>query len=133
MKPRTFYRLAVWLPFAAPAAAVALGVGGQMTALLAVSVIFGGLPYALLAAWATWWMGGKTERDIRRLMFGAPLLMLGVYVIFVAVIGAANSKPERTTEMIGAGAGVIVPLGYLYVGLVVAIRRVLGPLISSET
>ncbi|TAK12608.1 MAG: hypothetical protein EPO35_11245, partial [Acidobacteria bacterium] len=127
MKVRTFYRLSVWLPLLLPLAAAALfgDQPGAIGSLLYISFFFGGLPYALLAIWATWWIGGRPEEDIRILMFMMPLVMLGAYVLFIAVIGAVNGKGDKALSMISIGAAVIIPLGFAYVGLVAALRWML--------
>src|SRR6185436_6351213 len=86
MSIQTFYRLTVWLPIAVPAL-VAYGIHGlgftvegeslqRLVFILLASLLYGSVPYSLLALWATWWIGGRPEPEIRRMAFRAPLLMI---------------------------------------------------------
>ncbi len=132
----TIYRVCIWLPILVPAAlilvvnaagvrlAADVGVVGEM---IAYSLIWGGLPYAVLAAWATWWVGGRPEPAIRRLMFRAPLLMVAVFVPLALVTGLAVGALGPFTGVAVLGAAVIMLLGYGYVGLAIALRHSLGP------
>ena len=54
---------------------------------------YGGLPHAVLAIWATWWIGGRLEPEIRRLMFRAPFLMAAFFVPLALVVGLAVKGP----------------------------------------
>jgi hypothetical protein len=128
------YRACIWLPILVPAALIlvahafglrlAAGVVGEI---LAYSLIWGGLPYAALAVWATWWVGGRPEADIRRLMFRAPLLMVAVFVPLALATGLVVGGLGPFTGVALLGATVIVLLGYAYVGLTVLLRHSLGP------
>jgi hypothetical protein len=132
----TIYRVCIWLPILVPAAlilvvnavgvrlAADVGVVGEM---IAYSLIWGGLPYAVLAAWATWWVGGRPEAAIRQLMFRAPLLMVAVFVPLALATGLAVGALGPFTGVAVLGAAVIMLLGYAYVGLAVALRHGLGP------
>lgn len=100
-----------------------VGVVGEM---LAYSLLYGGIPYVALAVWATWWVGGRTESDIRRLMFRAPLLMLAAFVPLALVVGLVVGAPGPFAAVAMLGGVVIILLGYSYVGLAVLLRSQIG-------
>jgi hypothetical protein len=128
-----FYRLALWLPIIVPATVAALVHGAGLMVqqgplrtvvqILLMSLIYGGVPYALLAVWATWWIGHRPEADIKRLIFRAPLLMGALCVPFAAIVGLAVGQP-RVFLMVGVIGGIVsIPVGYGYVGLVMLLRE----------
>ena len=130
----TIYRVCIWLPVLVPAALMAVAnalnlrlSAGVLWEVLAYSLIYGGVPYAALAAWATWWVGGRPEVAIRRLMFRAPLLMAAVFAPVALVVGFAVGEPGPFTAVALLGCVIILPLGYAYVGLAVLLRRGLAP------
>ena len=136
MTVQTFYRCAVWLPLAIPAlVATAVHAAGwdpslspvvKLVQLLLMSLMYGGLPYAALAAWATWWIGGRLEPEIRRRALQAPLWMVAAWLPFTAAIGGLAGRVQIFVGLAGLGIVVILPLGYAYVTLVFLLRRWLG-------
>ena len=137
MKVHTFYRLCVWLPLVVPAVVAVLvhGVGlivgdgplKKVVQILLMSLLYGGIPYAPLALWATWWIGGRPEADIRRLMVRAPLLMAAIFVPIAAVTGVVVGQPGPFLAVGVLGAIVTIPVGYAYVGLVMLLREEWSP------
>ena len=132
MSVSAVYRLCIWLPIFVPAVVIAIAsargrLDGLVWELLAYSLLYGGLPYAALAVWATWWVGGRTEAEIRRLMFRVPLLMAGLYVPLALVLGIAVGAPGPFAAVAGVGCIVILLLGYAYVGAALLLRWGLGP------
>lgn len=126
----TIYRVCIWLPVLVPAALIAVATtlnlrlsDGVFWEVLAYSLFYGGVPYAVLAAWATWWVGGRPEAAIRRLMFRAPLLMVAVFVPVALVVGFAVGVPGPFAAVAVLGTAIILPLGYAYVGLAVLLRH----------
>jgi len=133
MSTHAIYRLCIWLPILVPAALIVAAytldlklADGVIWEVLAYSLVYGGLPYSVLAIWATWWVGQHDEVEIRRLMFRAPLLMTAVFVPLMLVVGFAVAAPGPFAGVALLGAQVIVVLGYAYVGLAVLLRRLLG-------
>jgi hypothetical protein len=129
----TIYRACIWLPIVVPAALIlaanAFGLrlaAGVIGEIVAYSLIWGGAPYAVLAVWATWWVRGRPEAAIRRLMFRAPLIMVAVFVPLAVAAGLFVGALGPFTGVAMLGAGVIVLLGYTYVALTVLLRYVLG-------
>jgi len=128
------YRICIWLPIIVPAVLIvvvnafglrlAAGVVGEM---IAYSLIWGGLPYAALALWATWWVGGRPEAQIRRLMFRAPLLMVAMFVPLALLLGLVAGALGPFVGVAVLGTAVIMLLGYAYVGLALFLRLSLGP------
>jgi hypothetical protein len=128
------YRLSIWLPILVPAAAIVYArinelslAEGIVLEVLAYSFWFGGLPYALLAAWATWWIAGRSEAEIRRLMFRAPFLFAAIFAAAALVVGVIVGAPRQFAALAIFGFLIIIPLGYAYVGAAVLLRRTLGP------
>jgi hypothetical protein len=132
---RRIYRTCIWLPIVVPVMLIvvvnavgarlasAVGVVGEM---IAYSLIWGGLPYTVLAIWATRWIGDRAEPEIRRLMFRAPLLMVAVFVPLALVIGLVVGAPGPFAAVAAVGTVVIIVLGYVYVGVTVLVRLGLG-------
>jgi hypothetical protein len=136
MRAETQYRLFIWLPLALPAL-VALFVTGLdlrptsgivrgFIQLQLVSLVYGGLVYAPLALWATWWVGGRSEREVRRLMFRAPLLMAAVYAVLALLFGLVVGQLRVFAGVALLGVLASVVLGYCYVALVVMLREIMG-------
>jgi hypothetical protein len=132
---QTFYRLAVWLPLALPgvAAVVRAAFGPSVfpeplkpiVGWLLGSLVYGGIPYALLALWATVRMGRLDEPEIRRLMFRAPFLMIGMFTLVWFVAGLSVGQPQFI--LLGPlAAFLIIPAGYGYMGFVLLIREQIG-------
>jgi len=129
-----FYRACIWLPVLVPTVLFAVvrafalrpanGIGGEA---VLYSLVWGGLPYAVLATWATWWVGGRPEAQIRRLMFLAPPIMVAVFVPLALLVGLAVGAVVPFAGVALLGGIVIMLLGYAYVGLTVLLRLSLGP------
>jgi hypothetical protein len=68
--------------------------------LLLASLLYGGVPYAPLAIWATWWIGGKNEAQIRRLVVEARLLMAGGSVSSEMYRIVATSRWRRASRYV---------------------------------
>ena len=134
----TIYRACIWLPIVVPVAVVlvtaAFGLpmaAGVVTEAFVYSLLWGGLPYAVLAAWATWWVGGRPEAQIRRLMFRAPLLMVAVFVPVALAMGLVVGALGLFAAVAGLGAVLILLLGYGYVALTVLLRHFIGPRVDE--
>lgn len=121
------YRLLVWLPLGLLVLVAALvhGAGLRPPAGLAkkgvqlslAALVYGGIPYAALAAWATWWIGGRSEREIQRLMLLAPLLYAALFSLLAALIGVAVGDLRVFLAVALLGAAASLALGYGFVGL----------------
>ena len=131
----TVYRVLIWLPIILPAIVVAaasalslpLASARIVLEILGYSLFYGGVPYLPLAVWATWWVGGQPEAEIRRMMFRAPLLMVALFAPAALVIGLVVDALKPFAAVAVLGSVIIIPLGYAYVALAVAMRKWLGP------
>jgi hypothetical protein len=90
MSVHAFYRRAVWLPIALPSLVAALfhglglgPTGSEILTLLLASLVYGGLPYAPIALFATFWIDGRPEAEIRRRAVRAPFWMIVSFLIFL--------------------------------------------------
>ena len=131
----TIYRVSIWMPILIPAIVVAaatalslpLAAASIVLEILGYSLFYGGVPYLPLAVWATWWVGGQPEAEIRRMMFRAPLLMVALFAPAALVIGLVVDNLQPMVVVAVLGTIVIIPLGYAYVALAVWLRHSLGP------
>jgi hypothetical protein len=82
----------------------------------------GGIPYCLLALWATWWMRGESEAEIRRLARLMPLWMLVAFLLVALLMGAVEGDIFEGVFLMAIGIPYILVLGYGYVGLVFLLR-----------
>lgn len=133
----TVYRVCIWLPIVVPAVVVLLVTAagrrvseGVVVEVLLYSLVVGGVPYAALAGWATWWIGGRSEAEIRRLMFRAPLLMVAIFAPLALLIGLVVGNFGPFVAVAGLGTAIILALGYGYVGLSLLLRHGLGPRVT---
>lgn len=133
----TFYRLSLWLPLVVPAIVAGLvhGVGlvigtgplQKVVQILLASLLYGSVPYALLALWATWWVGGRDESEITRVMMVSPPLMAATFATVAVATGLAVGQVVPFLAVAGLGAVISIPLGYGYVGIVALLREEFGP------
>ena len=136
MSARTFYRLSLWIPLAVPAAVVTAVHGFGMRApegpvatfvqVMLISAVYGGLPYALLALWGTWWIDRRSEPEIRRRALLAPLWMIAAWIPFATLPSVLSGKLEMFVGLVALGAVYALGLGYLYVGLILGLRALFG-------
>jgi hypothetical protein len=133
----SIYRLGIWLPLIVPAGlAIAIhGLGlfvgaspaSKVAQLLLASLLYGGVPYFTLAVWATWWISGRSEVDIRHLMFRAPFVFALIFMLAAAVVGRLVGQPVPFIAVGVLGSIASIVLGYFYVFCVVLMREELGP------
>jgi hypothetical protein len=134
MSIHSIYRVSIWMPILIPAVllsvakALSLPIADiDVLEVLVYSLLYGGVPYLPLALWATWWVGGRPEPEIRRMMFRAPLLMVALFAPAAVVVGLVVGALKPFIAVAILGSVVIIPLGYAYVALAVALRDWLGP------
>lgn len=129
MSVHAFYRLAVWLPIALPSLVAALfhglglgPTGSEILTLLLASLVYGGLPYAPIALFATFWIDGRPEAEIRRRAVRAPFWMIVSFLIFCVVLAIVSRQLIMPAGVFVLGAIASLALGYLYVVIVFAMR-----------
>ena len=71
------------------------------------------------------WVGGRTEYEVRRLMFRAPLLMAAIYAVVALLFGLVVGELRVFAGVAVLGVLASVVLGYCYVALVVMLRQVM--------
>jgi hypothetical protein len=149
MSTRVYYRLSLALPFVLPAVTSAvvylLDVGNAPGVLALVwivwivllsSLIYGGVPYAILAAGLLWWSRGKNEERLLGSLYLAPVVMLPLLWLYQIIQGAILMIRGATVETYGQSAGeylvaplggsllylsgCVIGLGYAYVALAIA-------------
>jgi hypothetical protein len=129
-----FYRFAIWLPILVSGAAMlgaalvglpTLGPLNLIVMSLILSGLYGSIPYSLLALWASRWIQGRSENEIRRLALFMPVLMLAAFLPFAFLIGASDGDPLfGGLFMMLIAVPYILVLGYAYVGLVFWLRSI---------
>lgn len=108
----------------------------RFISLAGLAAIVGGIPYALLALGLLLWMRSKSERQIRKAMFIAPLLMvalLGVVIVCLTVMEGAPLDDDVGTAWL-VYSGYALGFGYFYVAVasvIVLLARRLGA-VSSD-
>jgi hypothetical protein len=124
-----YYRVAIWLPIIVPAmlwAGVhAFGMPksdllGGVVAMLLLSLLNGGVPYAALAVWATWRARSLDDAGMRRMVWGAPVLMLVPFTLYAVLLSGLRGDFRTELDGFALAALYILPIGYLYVVVVLA-------------
>jgi hypothetical protein len=125
---RRFYLVAIWMPvivpilcgagFAARGGGSFAGFGDGVGLLLVMSLYSGGIPFTIVALWITHWLcaPGRTEKEVRRLMWASPLIVAAFAMPYWIV---AMGIQEGFTTMLVEGISVtflpwLLGIGYLY-------------------
>lgn len=98
----------------------------ELVGIIIVSGLYGGIPYLVLAVYATWWIDHRPEPVVRRRALQAPLWMIGLWIMAAAVVGVRSGKLDMFAVLVGLGAAAILVVGYAYVGLVFLLRALLS-------
>lgn len=135
MSMHTQYRLFVWMPLGVLVLVAVLvhGAGLQPSSGLVrkgvqvslAALLYGGVPYAALAVWATWWVGGRSESEIQRMMLRSPVLFAALFSVLATIVGIVVGKPRDFLAVALLGAAVSLGLGYCFVVLAWLGRRAL--------
>ena len=130
------YTLGIWLPILLPGVfailsrlfgtAFAIGSLDKVSQVFLASLLYGGIPYSVLATFATWWIRGRSESSIRYVMFRAPILMAVLFFVMANVVGEVVHARSQFLAVGVLGMIVAVPLGYFYVFCVILMREELG-------
>jgi hypothetical protein len=88
-------------------------------AVCGLSILVGGIPYALLAFSLLAWMWRRSERQIRMAMLIAPLLMVAVLGLMIVTIFALEGSPLNDDALTSWAvySGYALGVGYFYVAL----------------
>jgi hypothetical protein len=133
---RKVLQYGVFLPFALPLVLTPLysstdsSVTSSVVVTLSLSLLFGGIPYAILVVTLLWWGRRKPITRIVRAAWLTPLLFAPLATLFVGAFGAyAANRGERLewAALFGAFAfAYALVVGYGYVVIVLAARSLLG-------
>jgi hypothetical protein len=135
---RRFYSVAVWLPVIVPLCCLATfaamgggmfeGFGASVGIILVVSLFSTGVPYAIFALWVSHWLRAaeRTEKEVRRVMWGAPLIVAVFALPYWTV--TLWIRESMTDALFGILFYVpyLLVIGYLYVVIVAVGRWALG-------
>lgn len=134
LKARTFYRLSLLLPLLAPAVAFGLAfvapgdsVWLPLLGALLASFVYGGAAYVLVALLLLGWMRGRPDREIGRMVWLAPLLMLPAEAIMLPLQSVLLQGRFGPEDWEGAWAAVpvvsaaVLVFGYAYAALTLAV------------
>jgi uncharacterized membrane protein YkvI len=126
MRIGTLYRCLLLLPLVVPALLLPLGLFHlapswleRFIAVCGLSVMVGGIPYALLALCLLLWMRGKPERQVRMAMFITPALMVAFLGLAIVTTVALEGSPFDSDNLTAWAvySGYALMLGYFYVAL----------------
>jgi hypothetical protein len=136
---RRFYLLATWMPLILPICCATVflamgggtfeGIGASIGMLLVLSLLSTGVPFTIVALWVTHWLRApkRTERDVRRLMWGAPFIVGAFAAPFWALtLGIEEGFAPGLLWLIGIYMLYLLVIGYLYVVATAAARWALG-------
>lgn len=124
--PSQLYKWSLALPVLVPLALLPLALSWQtapgpvqwVLQVLVFSLMYGGVPYVVLVSALVWWMRGKGEREIRRALGLAPLLMLPIFWVCLWGYLLWTTWPEvRPADFWGTLvlSEYVIVLGYAYV------------------
>jgi hypothetical protein len=140
MTVQTFYRLSVWLPLVIPGVVAFVGhglgvpIGVPGVGMLLASLLYGGIPYAPIAIWASFWIDSRPEPEIRRRALQAPLWMVATFAVFCVVLAIRSQLLLMPIALFVLGAVMSLAFGYFYVVLVFILRDSLfGPYQSARS
>jgi hypothetical protein len=133
---RRFLQGALALPLVTPLVLAALfnpaegsSVGADLSAVLLVSLAYGGLPYLAFAVGLLIWGRGKRVVDLVWMAALVPLMFSGLAVVtvgaFIAYLADAGGKASAFLLYGASAFGYTIVLGYSYVGIVMLIRALL--------
>jgi hypothetical protein len=98
MTVQRFYRLSLLLPLLLPLPFLATGstASSALGMLLAFSLVYGGIPYAILACGLLFWLHDRDEHEINIMLFLAPWLMMPLQILCVSVAALLPTSTGST-------------------------------------
>ena len=123
MTPRRYYRGSLVLPVLLPILVLPFFGESGISAILWLSLGFGGIAYLFYGAGLFYWLGKlTTSKSMRRLTYIAPVLFVPVQALFW--LGSFYIQKLSNPELVGGWEGIpafavyILILGYSYVAVV---------------
>lgn len=123
MNAQVYYRFSLALPLVMSliaAGTLRLGYYGAVPVFLTLALVFGGVPYSVLALITLWWSRGKSEQKIFRASLIAPLLMIPFAWMYLLIYLLVSRQFSAGAVIYFCGLACLfsVVLGYAYVILV---------------
>jgi hypothetical protein len=123
LKTTTFFRLSLLLPLFAPLAVYALGASGVAAGILTLSLLFGGIQYALFAVLLFFVVGRlRSAKRIIHLSLWTPVLFVPVqgmgWFLYGALTTSVEAGMSNNAEGLLPFAAYSLALGYVYVVVV---------------
>ncbi|MCO1336842.1 hypothetical protein MO867_21165 [Microbulbifer sp. OS29] len=115
-----YFRIALFFPYLIGGIAAALafttgfGVKNELVFFTVFSIVFAGIPYALFVALAFAWSKSRSDSEIKKAMWLAPLLFLPLLIIVPFVSGSPGGFLQ-TIASIAILWGFALVYGYGYV------------------
>jgi hypothetical protein len=136
---RRFYLAAIWMPlivpiciaggFAAQGWGSFEGIVADTGMILLLSLYSTGIPFAIVALWVTHWLHapGRTEREVRRLMWTAPLIVAAFALpCWTVMFAIHDGVVGGLIDAIVFCLPYLLVIGYLYVLATAGARWILG-------
>jgi hypothetical protein len=129
----TFYRRSLWAPIVVPLVLAPLqwilpnGAVKEALFLLPLALVFGGIPYAIVATMLYFWLRDKSARTVRRIALVLPVgFAVLIFLIFTG-LGLAAAAPGRLRDSgattTGAAFGLIALLVGTFYAVLVEVAR----------
>ena len=115
-----YYRIALFFPYLIGAIAAALafttefGVKNDLVFFTVFSIVFAGIPYSAFVAYAFAWSKSRSDSEIKKAMWFAPLLFLPLLIIVPFISGSSGSFLQAMAS-IAIFWGFALAYGYAYV------------------
>ncbi|GAA5526194.1 hypothetical protein Maes01_02789 [Microbulbifer aestuariivivens] len=115
-----YFRIALFFPYLIGAIAAALafttefGVKNELVFFTVFSIVFAGIPYAAFVAFAFAWSKSRSDSEIKKAMWFAPLLFLPLLIIVPFISGSPGSFLQAMAS-IAILWGFALAYGYTYV------------------
>lgn len=121
-----YYRATLALPLAIPVAAGLMEMAGvvlkgTIATIFWYSLVIGGIPYSLLAAFMFFWIQGRSEKAIHHVLYVSPFFMVVLLAITAGLFPLVRASLSADRGLVDAIAGyslLTLVLGYLYVAAV---------------
>lgn len=117
-----YFRIALFFPYLIGGVAVALafttdfGVENELVFFTVFSLVIAGIPYALFVAFAFAWSKSRSDTEIKKAIWFAPLLFLPLLIIVPFIIGSPGGILQAIAS-IAILWGFALAYGYGYVAL----------------
>jgi hypothetical protein len=136
---RRFYLVSIWMPVIVPIFCAAgfeargggtfAGFGDSIGLILVSSLYSTGIPFTIFALWVTHWLctPGRTERQVRRLMWASPLIFTVVAMPYwIVTFSIHDGVAGGLIDSVVFYLPYLIVIGYLYVLATAGARSILS-------